>query len=108
MSDAIQAAPAPDLPLVRKLAFAILALGQLEKSIRVEVPVVLPGGRAEKLGDLIIDAAVDLLATEPRPMCDAEDPRDRFLDMVREAAKTLAAAAPQKSRLVSPTGRPLR
>lgn len=106
MSDA----PVPDMPLARKLAFAVIALAQLERAIQGPVPVILPGQKAEALGELLIDAGEEVLAAEPQPIYDPLllPARERFMNMVRTAAKDLQAMAPQRPRLVRPDGGPSR
>jgi hypothetical protein len=120
------------LPLVKRIACAIIALGAHERQVGGPVLVVLPRpecplapgeedkrrGRipglgtttTEMLGELLIEAGESLVANEPRATYDPtlEAPRDRFLDAVRDAAKELQASVPHKPRLVTPAGRPLR
>lgn len=101
--------PGPRLPLARRLAYAVIALGAFERQVGKPLHVILPGMRAEMLGELIIEAGEQMIGLEAAAKYDStlDTPRERFLDSVRAASRELQASAPQKPRLVRPDGGPL-
>lgn len=110
--DAVRALPdeAAELPLAKRLACAVIALGAFERKDGGGPFFVLYPNKARAMfGELLIEVGEALLADEPQASYDplAEAPRDRFLDLARDMAKELQAAAPTKPRLVKPNGRPL-
>ena len=112
-------APERELPLSKRLACAVIALGQHERQMGgpclVALPLAnrLPGEvplTALMLGEILIDAGEELLSLEPSARLDPtlEPPRERFLNLVREVAKELESCATKKPRLVRPDGSPAR
>lgn len=108
--------PVPEFPLAKRLACAVIALGQWERVADKPCLVVLPRQEGQEkleavmLGELLLDAGEAILAAEPQAKYDPllETPRERFLDLVRDAAKELQASATPRPRLVRPNGAPLR
>lgn len=84
------------MTIIEKLAFAVLALAQKEKSRQVKIDVLLPGQRPERLGDILMEVGEELLSHEPHPSILGQEPRE-FIEEIRKALTKIDAVSKPSS-----------